>query len=266
MENYKKFLVLANDKADLKNFAKRQETIFQLENAKSEAFNVTGPTSHLYITTSNKLFELYFEDEDYEEALDIAKELFEIVKTTTNIKIKSEAIVNLGLAYLRNGNITSARKIANKYTFNEDNPQYPQYCLFRSNLSAVYKDKEQELLYLNNAYNYAIKNKHSNPEIGNTLLAIALYYERNGYLKKAYDSYLQIFNKASEMSLSLSDEERFSFLIRLSNLSIKNNNEALALDLLNKSKIAMNEKFKPNHPLIKVVDKTLSQLNKNKES
>jgi len=260
VENYKKYLVLAKDKTDLKAFAKIQETIFQLENAKTDAFNITGPTSHLYLSTSKKLFELYFDDEDYEEALDIAKEIFEIYNTSTDIKEKSISIVNLGLAYLKNGNISEANKIAETYTFDENNPLYPQYCLFRATLAQVYKNKDDQLHYLHQAYNKAIEKNFEKEVITNILLAIALYYEKIGDEKQAYKAYLEIFNKAGEMSPSFTDEERYSFLIRLSKLALKNNNNSFAADLLSKSKLSMEKKLEAKHPLTKIVNKELENI------
>jgi hypothetical protein len=260
VENYKKYLVLAKDNSNLTDFAKRQETIFQLENARSDAFNVTGPTSRLYIKTSNKLYDLYFEEEEYEEALDIAKELFNLIKSSPDIKLKSKIIVNLGFAYLKNGNISKAKEIASTYTFDEENPEYPYYCLFRAALSQVYKDKHMEISYLQNAYKSSVNGESSNSEIANILIAIALYYERTKSIKSAYMAYLEIFHKATELSLELTDEERFSFLIRLSTLAIKNDNNKLALDLLTKSTVAMNKKLGTRHPLIKIANKVLQSV------
>ncbi len=260
MENFKKYLILAKDNSDLKEFAKRQETIFQLEDAKSDAFNISGPTSCHYIRTSNKLYDLYFEEEDYEEALDIAKEVFDIVQTNPDVKLKSEAIVNLGMAYLKNGNITSAKNIANTYSFDDKNPKYPQYCLFKASLAQTYKNKEEEIDFLQKAYRYSIENNDEKSVSANILLAIAQYYERNEIYHKAYMAYLEIFNKASEIALSLNEEERFSFLLRLANLASINHEKEFALDLLNKCKKAMTSKLKENHPLMKIIDKALKAL------
>ncbi len=264
MEDYKKYLVLAKDKTDLKQFAKRQETIFQLENARSETFNVAGPTSHLYIKTSNKLFQLYLEDDNYEEALDIAKESFDVIKSSSDIKVKSRAIVNLGFAYLKNGNITEAKDIAHKYTFDESNPEFPYYCLFRSAISQVYKNKEDQLYFLLEAYKAAYTNDSSKKDLANILIAIALYYERNKLNKEAYLSYLEIFNKATELSLFLTDEERFSFLIRLSRLAIKNDNNTLAIDLLTKINVSMKKKLSRQHPLRSIVKRLLKEIDETK--
>jgi len=262
VENYKKYLVLAKDKSNLKEFAKRQESIFQLEHAKLDAFNTAGPTSQIYISTSNKLFDLYIEEEEYEEALDIAKELFDLVKTSSDVATKSKVIVNLGIAYLKNGNIAKAKKVATEFTFHELNPLYPQYCLFRATLAQVYKNKEEELEFLLHSYTSAIEKEQKTEEISNILIAIALYYERNGMSEKAYLSYLEIFHKASSMALEFTDEERFSFLIRLSRLAIANNNTPLAINLLTSSLPAMKEKLSRSHPLIKLAALTLKKTEK----
>ncbi|MGD1821512.1 MAG: tetratricopeptide repeat protein [Pleomorphochaeta sp.] len=257
MENYKKQLVLAKDKTDLKHFAKRQETIFQLENAKSDSFNISGPTSCHYIRTSNKLFDLYFEDEDYEEALDIAKEIFDIIQQNDDILLKSESIINLGLAYLKNGNITKAKEVAEIYSFDDTNPKYPSYCMFKASLLEVFNKQEEQLHYLKKAYEYAVKLKYKDEDISNILLSVALFYEKNKLYKQAYSIYLEIFNKSKILVSSLTDEERYSFLLRLANLAIINNEKEFAFDILVKSKKAMIEKFKPNHPLLKIINKAL---------
>lgn len=262
MEKYKKQLVLASDKTDLKDFAKRHETIFQLENAKSDSFNISGPTSCHYIMTSNKLFDLYYDDEDYDEALDIAKEIFDLLKNNDDINFKSEAIINLAMAFLKNGNITKAKEITNKYSFDTSNPKYPYYCILKSNLANVFKNNTEEIYYLQKAFNESIKKNYKKEETSNILLAIALFYERNKIYDKAFSMYLEIFNNSNDLVLSLNNEERFSFLIRLANLAIINNNNSFAKEILIKCKTGIQSKLKKTHPLIKMVNKALESIEK----
>ena len=62
------------------------------------------------------------------------------------------------------------------------------------------------------------------------------------------------------MSPSFTDEERYSFLIRLSKLALKNNNNSFAADLLSKSKLSMEKKLEAKHPLTKIVNKELENI------
>jgi hypothetical protein len=64
------------------------------------------------------------------------------------------------------------------------------------------------------------------------------------------------------MSLDFTDEERFSFIIRLSRLAIENNNTPLAVNLLTGSFPAMKEKLSKSHPLLKLAVLTLKKTEK----
>lgn len=252
MERYSKRLVLASDKSDLKDFAKRQEIIFQLENAKIEAFNLVGPTNDHYIKTSNKLFDLYMEEEDFEEALNIAKEIFDITKSNPNEEIKAEAIVNLGMAYLRHGDIKRAKEISINYVIKEDNTRYPSFCIFLANLNETLNNKDKEIYYLNQAFNSSLKYNYKIEEISNMLLANALYFENDSLYKEAYSIYINIFNNAKGLISTMTAEERFSFLMHLSKLAAKNNNNKLAKNISIQLSQTMPNILGEKHPLIKL--------------
>ncbi len=252
MERYSKRLILASDKSNLTEFAKRQETIFQLENAKSEAFNLVGPKNNHYIRTSNKLFDLYMEEEDYDEALEIAKEIIDITKNNNDIIIQTDALLNLSMAYLKNGNISKAKELCDKYIINEENPRFPSYCLLKANIAETLNKKDEEIKYLNKAFNHSLKNNYPLEEISNILLANAIFFEKEKKYEKSYNLYMKIFQNAKGLISNMNAEERFSFLMHLEKIAFKNNNIKLAKEISNQLSISIPKVLGYKHPLNKL--------------
>ena len=252
MERYCKRLILASDKSNLTEFAKRQETIFQLENAKSEAFNLVGPTNNHYIRTSNKLFELYMEEEDYDEALDIAKEIKDITKNNKDIVLKTDAILNLSLAYLKNGNITKAKQISDEYKIDEENPRFPSYCLLKANIAETLNKKTEEITYLNKAFNHSLKKNYPLEDISNILLANAIFFEKEKKYEESYNLYMQIFQNAKGLISNMNAEERFSFLMHLSRIALNNDNKKLAKKISIQLSESIPKVLGEKHPLNKL--------------
>lgn len=252
MERYSKRLILASDKSNLSEFAKRQETIYQLENAKSEAFNLVGPTNDHYIRTSNKLFDLYMEEEDFDEALEIAKEISDITESNSDETIQADAIINLGMAYLRNGNITRAKEISDKYIIKENNPRFPSFCLFKANIAETLNKKDEEIILLNKAFNHSLKQNYPLEEISNILLANAIFFEKENKYEEAYNLYMQLFQNAKGLISNMNAEERFSFLMHLSLIALNNNNPKLAKEISTQLAKTIPTTLGKNHPLNKL--------------
>ncbi|MGH4036655.1 MAG: hypothetical protein ACRQFF_02265 [Sphaerochaeta sp.] len=262
MENYLQKLLIVKDVENLTPFARRHDKIATLNLYKTEAFNKNGITSTIYLSVCAQLFDLYTEDEDFENAKINALNIYQGTMESSDENAKIEATINLANAYINENDIIDTKSTLKDFSVDKSNKYYSLYCLCLAKLARFEKDKDRELCYLRDAYNYSIKHEIPIEVQINILCALCLAYERHELFQKALQGYLELSNQIAQSSYQITTEQQISLEVRIARLANIGKNYTLSLEILSTVNNISPKVLRKNHPLIGVVQ---SQYDKTKQ-
>lgn len=262
MENYIQKLLLVKDLENLTPFARRHEKINKLNTFKSEAFNKNGIDSTIFLSICAQLFDLYNEDEDYENARINALSIYQGSIESNNEDLKKEAIINLVIAYLNERNIFEAKKIFEDLNIEKTDSYYSQYCLCRSKLAKFEKEEDKEMCFLRDAYNYSVKSENQIDIQINILCDLCLCYERLHMYSKALHGFFELSNQIAQNSYQITTEQQLSLELRIARLAALEKNFPLSLEILTTVNTIAKKILRKNHPLLDVITKQLENTKK----
>lgn len=258
MQNYLQQLILVKDLENLTPFAKRHDKINKLNTYKSEAFNKNGISSTIFLSICAQLYDLYNEDEDFENAKINALNIYQGTQESDNDNLKKEAIINLILAYVNLKNIFEAKKLFNGFRLETTDPYYCQYCLCNSKLASLEKEETNEMNLLRDAYNYSVKNNNTIDIQINILCALCLCYEKIHMSTKALQGYFELSNQIAQNSYQITSEQQLSLEIRIARLAAYEKNYPLALEILTTVDTISKRILRTNHPLLKLIQNNIA--------
>lgn len=259
MENYINKLIIAKDNENLEPFANRQMSIKDLNEIKRETFNKEGITSQLFLATCAKLYDLYVEDEDWENAEKTALTIYQGTTDSDNKNLIKEAQLNLAIAYINNGNLFDVLNLIKTININEEDNYYPELLLVKAKLARMKKETLKESIYLQKAYNISTKKDLNLTVQINILCALALFYDRSKTNDKAFAAYLELANQIAQTDYKLSHEEQVSLEFRLAYVALNNKNYVVALRILSTLANMCKQIFRENHPISLIVEKYLNK-------
>ncbi|MBK5200247.1 MAG: hypothetical protein JJE21_01795 [Spirochaetaceae bacterium] len=254
MINYIQKLIVVSDVENLAPFAMRHTKISKLNKLMSEAFNINGIGSSIYLSICAQLYDLYSEDEDYEQAYNIALNIYQGSIELNNETIKTEAIINLIEADLNINDILEAKKYYSKLNIHEDNFYYPQYLVCKSQMAELEKNVKNETDYLRAAYNCSIKVDNPIDIQINILCALCLSFEKNKIFEKAFHAYIELSNQIAQNNYQLTNEQQLSLNVRIANLAGISKNYNYALEIFSTLSNVTNKILRENHPLKKIIN------------
>jgi hypothetical protein len=257
MENNIQQLLLVKDLENLAPFARRHDKINKLNTYKAEAFNKNGIDSTIFLSICAQLFDLYNEDNDYENARINAMNIYQGTIDGNNEDLKKEAIINLVIGYINERNIFDAKIIFEELKIEKDDPYYSQYCLCQAKIARFEKEENKEMSFLRDAYNYSVKQENQIDIQINILCALCLCYERLHMNTKALHGYFELSNQIAQNSYQISTEQQLSLEIRIASLAASEKNFPLSLEILTTVESIANKILRKKHPLLTLINTQL---------
>lgn len=257
MENNMQQLLLVKDLENLATFARIHDKIDKLNTYKSEAFNKNGINSTIFLSICAQLFDLYNEDEDYENARINALNIYQGTQEGNNDDLKKEAKINLVIAYINERNIFEAKSIFKDLTIEKTDFYYSQYCLCRAKIARFEKEEKQEMEFIREAYNFSVKEENPIDIQINILCALSLCYERLHMYTKSLHGYFELSNQIAQNSYQITIEQQLSLELRIARIAAAEKNFPLSLEILTTVQSIASKILRNNHPLINLINQQL---------
>jgi hypothetical protein len=257
MENNIQKLLLVKDVENLAPFARRHDKINKLNAYKNETFNKNGIDSTIFLSICAQLFDLYNEDNDYENASINAMNIYQGTQEGNNEKLIKEATINLVIAYINEKKIFEAKKLFEKLNIEKTDSYYSQYCLCRAKIARFEKDENKEMCFLRDAYNYSVRDENEIDIQINILCALCLCYERLHMYTKALHGYFELSNQIAQNTYQITTEQQLSLELRIARLAVAENNFPLSLEILTTVKPIARKVIHNKHPLLNLINTQL---------
>lgn len=257
MENNIQQLLLVKDLENLIPFALIHDKIKKLNTYKSEAFNKNGIDSTIFLSICAQLFDLYNEDNDFENARINAMNIYQGTLNGENEDLKKEAIINLVIGYINEQNIFDAKILFNNLKIDITDSYYSQYCLCQAKIARFEKEENKEMEFLRDAYNYSVKLENPIDIQINILCALCLCYERLHMNTKALHGYFELSNQIAQNSYQISIEQQLSLELRIAALAAAEKNFPLSLEILTTVKSIAHTILRKKHPLLNLINNQL---------